>query len=44
MKEYSPTRRSVVSCLVLVGIVTGYYILDNLSLFSLIEHSCKENK
>lgn len=37
MKEYSPTRRSVVSCLVLVGIVTGYYILDNLSLFSLIE-------
>ena len=39
MKKYLPSRPSIISCLVMTGIVTGYYLIDNLSLFSFLGYS-----
>lgn len=39
MKKYLPARPSISSCLVLTGIVIGYYLIDNLSLFSFLGYS-----
>ncbi len=37
-REYSPTRPSGISCLILIGLVIGYYLMDNLSLFSFLDY------
>lgn len=39
MKKYIPSRLSISSCLIMSGIVTGYYLIDNLSLFSFLGYS-----
>ena len=37
MKKYLPTNRSKASCLLLIVLVIGFYLGDNLSLFSFID-------
>jgi len=37
--KYQPTRPLITRCIILLGLVIGYYIIDNLSLFSFLDFS-----